>query len=273
MKPVDQYNEQGYVVFRDFFSEIEISVIDSHVDRIYKLWISENETEIFDQKLVNMHSLTDPKYFDGILAERGKFFKVIASVKLTQVLESLFGSGIYFHNTQLFFNPTNSERLPYWHRDMQYSPVDDTIQRDELQNMLSLHVRIPLVQEKGVEVVIGSHKRWDTELEHNVRLELNGHKNSESLPNTRLIDLSLGDIVIFNAQMIHRGHYVQNPSRKALDLCVGKYHPLTAEFLDERVLPNEEEMNNIENSQWYRLAREIVENNSNEKDAEERDTS
>ncbi len=258
MKPVDQYNEHGYVVLRDFLSNTEISEIDSHVDRIYKLWVSKNETEIFDQKLVNMHSLTDPEYFDGIPEGRRKFFEVIASVKLTECLESLFGPGIYFHNTQLFFNPSNSERLPYWHRDMQYSQVDDAIQRDELQNMMSLHVRIPLVPENGVEVVIGSHKRWDTELERNVRFELNGHKNSESLPNSRLIDLALGDIVIFSAQMIHRGHYALNPSRKALDLCVGQYHPLTAEFLDERVLPDEKEICVIENSHWYKLAREIV---------------
>ncbi len=268
MSPIDQYDEYGYAVLRNFFSDIEISSIDTHVDRIYKGWVSENEAEIFNNKLVNMHSLTSSEHFQGLPVERAMFFEVIASVKLTETIEKIFGAGIHFHNTQLFFNPSNKERLPYWHRDMQYSPIDDSIQNDEQLKMLSLHVRIPLVEEKGVEIVTGSHKRWDTELEHAVRLELNGHKNSEPLPNAVLIHLTPGDVLIFNAQMIHRGNYDQNPTRKALDLCVGKYHPLTADFLDERVLPKEEELQNIANNQWYKLAQEITANKSSKKDAQ-----
>ena len=273
MKPRDQYDECGYAILRDFFSGTEISSIDNHVDRIYRKWMNENEVEIFSNKLVNMHSLTSLEHFVGSREERIKFFEVIASAKLTEVIDNMFGAGIYFHNTQLFFNPSNKARLPYWHRDMQYSPIADAIQSDEQHRMLNLHVRIPLVQEKGVEVVTGSHKRWDTELERNVRLELNGHKNSEPLPNAVLIDLTPGDVLMFNAQMIHRGNYELNPTRRALDLCVGKYHPLASASLDEQVLPKEEEMNNIANNQWYKLAREITANNSSKKDAPKRATS
>jgi len=246
---------------RNFFNEEEISSLDTQVDRVYKIWLSANEAEIFNNKLVNMHSLSSPEYFEGLPEERVRFFEAIASVKLTKIIESIFGSGIYFHNTQLFFNPSNKERLPYWHRDFQYSPIDDSIQQDEQNKMLSLHVRIPLVKEKGVEVVTGSHKRWDTKLEHDVRLELNDHKNSEPLPDAVLIDLKPGDIFIFNAQMIHRGNYDLNSTRKALDLCVGKYHPLVSDFLDERVLPKKEELENIVNNQWYKLALKVVANN------------
>ena len=266
MKPIDQYQKNGYVILRNFFSNTEIAAIGNHVDRIYKKWASENEAEIYSQMLVNMHSLTSPEHFEDSPEERVKFFEVIASEKLTELLEDMFGSGIHFHNTQLFFNPSNNTRLPYWHRDMQYSPIEDSIQSSELNNMLSLHVRIPLIQEKGVEVVTGSHKRWDTELEHNVRLELNGHKNSESLPNAALIELYPGDILIFSAQMIHRGNYELNPIRKALDLCVGKYHALTSDFLDERVLPSKKEVVGITNNQWYKLAREITANKKKQAD-------
>ena len=130
--------------------------------------------------------------------------------------------------------------------------------------MLSLHVRIPLVEEKGVEVVTGTHKRWDTEQERNVRLELNGHTNNESLPNSELLDLAVGDVLIFNAQMIHRGNYALNQTRKAFDLCVGKYHHLASSFLDEGVLPTKAELPHIKHNQWYTLAREIAANNIDE---------
>lgn len=254
MNPKDQYEALGYTILRGLFNNTEISSIDKHVDPVYRKWTQDNETEIYKNKLVNMHSLTLPEYFQDNPDQRVELFKAIAPSKLTEAIEGIFGPGIHFHNTQLFFNPTNAERLPYWHRDMQYSPIKDEAQRDELGNMLSLHIRIPLEKEKGVELVPGTHKRWDTELERNVRLELNGYKNSNPLPNSELIDLAPGDVLIFHAQMIHRGTYELNPTRKALDLCVGKHHHLTSGFLDESVLPTQAELANIENSQWYDLA-------------------
>lgn len=261
----EKYKKNGYVVLRDFFNETELNALAIHVDRIYGRWAKDNAADIYQHRLVNMHSLTSAEYFEERPNERIAFFEAIASQKLTTLLTAMFGSGIYFHNTQLFFNPSNSECLPYWHRDMQCSSISDAIQRAELHNMLSLHVRIPLLPEKGIELIAGTHQRWDTELEHNVRLEKNNHKNSEPLPNATLIDLSPCDILIFSAQMIHRGNYfekhryAQNPSRKALDLCVGKYHPMTADALDETVLPSESEISEIANAEWYRVAWEVVE--------------
>ena len=266
MKPIDQYEKHGYAILREFFCDEEISLINRHIDRVYQKWQSENVAEIFKNKLVNMHSLTSPEYFQEASDRRIDFFKLIASDKLTETLENMFGPDIYFHNTQLFFNPSNRERLPYWHRDMQYSPIKDAVQSDEQSKMLSLHIRIPLIEEKGIEVVSGTHRRWDTELERNVRFELEGHKNSEPLPNSELMDLARGDILIFNAQMIHRGNYKLNLARKAFDLCVGKYHPLASGFLDPLVLPTEEEIDNITNNKWYRLAREISANKSSKRD-------
>lgn len=260
MNSIEQYEKYGYAVLKGFFDKEEIASIDNHVDRIFQMWFVENEAEIIESKRVNMHSLTHPEYFLEEPELRKEFFQIIASVKLTKVLESMFGEGIYFHNTQLFFNPLNKESQPYWHRDMQYSPIEDSVQCDEQAEMLSLHVRIPLIEEKGIEFVAGTHKRWDTNLEREIRFELNGHKNSEELSNSKLIGLSPGDILIFNAQMIHRGNYELNTNRKAFDLCVGKFHPLASSFLDPKVLPTENELNIIKNNQWYTRAKEITVN-------------
>ena len=94
MKPQDQYEKNGYVILRDFLSNKEIVLIDQHVDRIYQKWVSVNQAEIFKHKLVNMHSLTNAQYFQDASQQRAEFFEAIASVKLTDALESLFGSGI-----------------------------------------------------------------------------------------------------------------------------------------------------------------------------------
>lgn len=260
MCPKEHYKQFGYAVLRGFFNEQEIDLIDSHVERIFQQWRLDKEEEIYNYKMVNMHSLTSCEYFQDSGEQRVEFFNLIATLKLTATLEHMFGSGIHFHNTQLFFNPSNPARLPYWHRDMQYSSVAQSVQRETLTNMLSLHVRIPLVKEQGIEVIPGTHTRWDTELERKVRLELAGHTNNEPLPNAELISLARGDVLIFNAQMIHRGSYTLNATRKALDLCVGKYHPLTSDFLNPHVLPSDEEISKIDNNQWYKLARDIAAN-------------
>lgn len=260
MNASKQFETQGYTVLKNFFKQEEIAQITHIVDRIYSQWQEENHHALIEQQLINMHSLTHPKYFQNCHDERLKFFKLLASVKLTKALELIFNTDIYFHNTQLFFNPYDKRKQPYWHRDLQYSPIEDSVQAAEQRNMLSLHVRIPLIAEKGVELIPETHIRWDTELERNVRFELNGHTHSESLPGSVLIELDPGDVLIFSAQIIHRGNYGLNSTRKALDLCLGKPHPLVESFLDPTGLPTDEEMENICDRTWYELAKKLVNN-------------
>ncbi|MFT5482374.1 MAG: ectoine hydroxylase-related dioxygenase (phytanoyl-CoA dioxygenase family) [Halieaceae bacterium] len=249
------YEEHGYVVLRAILDESEISSLARYVERIYAIWTKDNAAELTRHDLVNMHSLTDPQYFQSLPSQRVAFFEAIANAKLTQVVDAIFGSGIYFHNTQLFFNPQRNDFLPYWHRDMQYGPNDEQTQIAALEDMVSLHVRLPLQDERGVELIPGTHARWDTKLEKEVRFERNGHKNSEQLPNSKLIELQAGDVLIFSAQMIHRGNYALNPSRLALDLCIGKPHSLTSEFIDERAQPTAAELEKISNRHWYATAK------------------
>lgn len=254
----DKYDEKGYVVLRGIFSESEMQALEQQVDRIYDQWLTVNQSDAVEYSLINMHSLTSAKYFETSPPDRISFFEAIASKKLTEQLNAIFGNGLYFHNSQLFFNPHDGDRDPYWHRDIQYNPIEEETQREQLGEMLNLHIRIPLIGETGVELVPGTHKRWDTELERNVRLEIDGHRNSEALPGAELTHLEVGDILIFSANMIHRGNYALNKSRKALDLCVGKAHFLTSRSVDPSVLPTDEEMPKITNSDWYRCARELA---------------
>ncbi|NQY25008.1 MAG: phytanoyl-CoA dioxygenase family protein [Campylobacteraceae bacterium] len=256
MSAKKEYDDKGYVILRNFLNADELLSITKCVNRIYESWMNKNRAEIFENQLVNMHSLSKKEYFKNNSQDRLAFFNAISIEKIVNLLESMFGSEIYFHNTQVFFNPLNEKRLPYWHRDMQYSSIADDIQKEQQNKMLSLHIRIPLEKEKGLELIPGSHKRWDNELEKNVRLELNGHHNNEELPNAKLIEVNTGDMVIFSSQMIHRGNYNLNTSRKAFDLCLGNYHKLSFDFFDEKVLPNKEEIKLIKNKQWFVCANE-----------------
>ena len=71
-------------------------------------------------------------------------------------------------------------------------------------------------------LVPGSHARWDTDLERDVRLERSGHRSWEDLPSATMFALNPGDILIFSAHMLHRGTYEGNSGRLSLDLMLGK---------------------------------------------------
>ena len=253
-----EYAENGFIILRSFLSSKELLRLTELVDGVHEQWLDANRTDFEENGLINMHSLTQADYFADEPENRCRFFKAISPPKLVELLDEVFEREIHFHNTQLFFNPFSSDQLPYWHRDLQFSPISDEAQRNAQEKLLSLHVRIPLVKEVGLELIPGTHKRWDTPLEADVRHEQNGHKNSESLPGSVLLDLDPGDVVVFNAQMIHRGNYSESDTRKALDLCVGAEHELLCGTLDPSNLPSAAEMEALNTHTWYRRSWGVV---------------
>uniref|UniRef100_UPI00129E4CF1 phytanoyl-CoA dioxygenase family protein n=1 Tax=Shewanella sp. TC10 TaxID=1419739 RepID=UPI00129E4CF1 len=146
---------------------------------------------------------------------RNQLFQFIGSNSIKQLVELTSLAKVAFMNSQLFFNPVNPKQLNYWHRDPQYHLSIDE-QRNALKGHDVVHCRIALNDEPGIELVPGTHKRFDNDDELSVRLELEGRKNSESLKSGQVVPLNKGDVLLFSANMIHRGLYGSN--RLALDL-------------------------------------------------------
>ncbi|TLU67485.1 phytanoyl-CoA dioxygenase family protein [Thalassotalea litorea] len=251
-----QYEADGYFIIPECFKSPALQALTAEVERIYQFWMSDNERDVQQYAMVNMHGLTEAIYFQGGECpdrERGHFFNSLVPINMIETLSGVFGNKLYFHNTQLFFNPYKNRRKPYWHRDTQYNGKTEDVQKDYLKTLLNLHIRIPLIDEVGIELIPGTHRRWDTDKERNVRLQLSGNENHQPLPGSKLIDLKAGDALVFSAQMIHRGHYCK-PQRLALDLCVGKPHPDTIKYIDNKHLPLQSQIQYINNPCWYENA-------------------
>lgn len=239
------YNENGYFVLKNFFNEEEIKELTTVLNSFHNSWKTKNKT-FYDEKAINSAYITGREHLND--HNRAKLFNFIASIKLMNVATSVLSRRPTFMNTQLFFNPVTQSQKNYWHRDPQYHlKVDE--QKSALKGPDVVHFRIPLFKEFGIELVPGTHKRWDNSEEQDVRLECNGHKNNDNLSSGKIIALEAGDLMVFSANMIHRGIY--GLERLSLDIILCEPEQSLVAFVKDDCLPEPEIMRNLENADAF----------------------
>lgn len=194
-----------------FLASSALSKVKQVVDVFHHAWCTDNR-DFYETSAINSSGLTSEQYLTE--AQRLVLFTLIIDMRLLEAVNQVVHFPV-FMGTQLFFDPFNTKKANYWHRDPQYHLTVEQ-QKLALTGPEVLHVRISLTADPGVEVIPGSHINWDTDEELQVRLEKNGHKHYESLSNGVPIPLVVGDVLLFSANMIHRGLYGNN--RLALDI-------------------------------------------------------
>ncbi len=239
------YDEQGYFVIRDFFNAAEISLLRKVILKFHGLWKQAN-AKFYQEEAFNSSLITGSEYLD--FDERLKLFNFISSKKIMNIIESLIPVNPAFMNTQLFFNPVNPNLKDFWHRDCQYDfDVED--QKQVIFETQVVHLRIPLFDERGMELVPGTHKRWDSEEEFDVRQEEKGRVSSESLSTGKKIKLAAGDLLVFSADMIHRGLY--GLDRLALDMLVFDSAGDYVDYVDDDCLPDTSMLDKIDDPRLF----------------------
>ena len=239
---MNNYVTDGFLLIEDFLSRDELEKITPIIERFHESWKKENH-KFYNEKAVNSAYLTDKKHLDE--DDRNILFKFISSSKLIERVSSMPFQLPAFMNTQLFFNPVNIEQKNYWHRDPQYHLTIEE-QKKILSGPEVIHFRIALRDEKGVELIPGTHKRWDSEEEQNIRLEINNRKSHEDISTGHPVHLKKGDLLIFSANMIHRGLYGKD--RLALDILFCEALPELMQFVNDDCLPACSLMQHFENS-------------------------
>jgi len=241
----ETYQQNGYLLIRNFLDDKEVAELHEILNEFHCLWKKDN-ANFYAQKAVNSAYLTSNKYLNA--DKRNRLFNFIGSANVMNLVKELIPEQACFLNTQLFFNPVNIEQRNYWHRDPQYH-LSLEQQKAILASLDVIHFRLPLVDEPGIELIPGTHKRWDTNEELDVRLEQNGCKNHQSLSQGKIIKLSAGDLLIFSANIIHRGLY--GMERLAFDLLFCPPEPSIIEFINEDCLPNQSSLTLLEDSSAF----------------------
>lgn len=253
MNTSNTYDATGYLLVKNLFSPDELEPIHSILQTFHSSWLKDNKC-FYDTKAVNSAYITRPTYLSA--EERTTLFQFITDDKILMSLEDILPEGPAFWGTQLFFDPGNPKLKNYWHRDMQYNNASIEKQKAELLERIPLHLRIALRDEPGVELIPGTHKRWDTPLEYAVRMEENGHTNHDALPDSAAIPLKAGDMLIFSANIIHRGLYGMD--RFAFDLMFTDQNPETLKYADASVLPDEQMLTDIKNRAPFDRTRQAL---------------
>jgi len=245
------YQNEGYFVIRNYFSESEIASLRKVVLKFHTLWKEDNK-KFYQEEAFNSSLITGSQYLKP--DDRVTLFNFISSNKVMKVVDAVIARNPAFMNTQLFFNPVNPEQKDFWHRDCQYDH-DIDVQKKVIHDTQVLHLRVPLFDELGMEIVPGTHKRWDSEEEYNVRQEEKGRVSSESLSTGKAINLAAGDLLVFSADMIHRGLY--GLDRLALDILVFDSAGDFVDYVDDDCLPDVAMLDDIDDPRLFKNTLEL----------------
>lgn len=143
------YEEKGYFVIRNYFTQTEISELRKVILKFHESWKQDNE-EFYHDDAFNSSLITGSQYLKT--DDRLALFNFISSAKMMNAVESVIAANPAFMNTQLFFNPVNPQQKDFWHRDCQYDH-DVDIQKVVIHETQVVHLRVPLFDELGMELI------------------------------------------------------------------------------------------------------------------------
>ena len=227
------YQQQGFLHLPGFYRPHELADLNTVLLKHHQAWLIQHQAA-YQNGLINSHSLSA----DPALSEEDKtvLFQTIAAPALLAQLASIFPQAPRFLNTQLFFDPYHSDQRNYWHRDVQYTGLNEAAQRNVILQQNVVHCRIAMRPELGIELIAGSHQRWDSAQEYAVRMGKPPYRPHDDLPHATQIALHTGDVLLFSANMLHRGLYGQN--RLAFDIIYCDDHPDLLAHRGDHTLPN-----------------------------------
>lgn len=242
--------ELGYTCLKSFVDEAHASKLETILRKYHNSWLAKYQDN-YQQGSINSAYITNGEFLTT--EERLELLKFVSSKLVIQEAQKILGNDLCFLNTQLFFNPFDKDQKNYWHRDIQYTGLSENEQRltIEAKQTEVIHLRLALSPELGIEFIPGTHHRWDRPYELEVRLQQNGKQSSDTISGSKSAPLERGDLLLFDANIIHRGLYGKD--RFAFDLLFCKPLPQILKFLDTKCLPSSEELKFVECPEVFRL--------------------
>jgi hypothetical protein len=209
---VTTWDDSGLLVVPGFFAPEECRRLRVVCDRVLERVLADPARG--DE--ANIAFLTRREPFGDDLESLLVLLEAIAHPRIRALLEPLGPAPLRFFNTQYFHEQRSRDWDGAWHRDTQFEAPDPSVERKRIAETDALHFRVAFEPDDRLEIVPGSHRRWDAPEELAIRR--GPEPTRPDMPGRRRIALRPGDACAFHAWTIHRGTYRTAPPRRTLDL-------------------------------------------------------
>lgn len=214
---LQSFRLHGYFVLPAFMSPTEMSGLRRACDMVLdRARAASTESGHATPKI---GLFTEPSFFSGQPAALDLLTRLAGSARFCALLEGLALDGEdqtpHLKSTDYFHEQTTRDWDGDWHRDSQFGQPDPELERRRILTTTSVHVRVALEYDDRLEIVPGSHQRWDTPEELQIRK--GSRRASSAMPGATRIVLKAGDACVFHAWSIHRATYRRAPLRRTLD--------------------------------------------------------
>jgi hypothetical protein len=162
--------------------------------------------------------LTEASYFQDEPHAQERIAALLGSVRVCKLLSGIEETGARvpaLKDASYYHEQTRRDWDGDWHRDSQFRRPDQEAERALIATTLSVHFRVAFEDDDRLEIVPGSHARWDTEDE--LRIRKGPQRTRADMPGAARIVLRAGDACVFHAWSIHRATYRRSPVRRTID--------------------------------------------------------
>lgn len=214
---VQSFRERSYFVVPKWFQAAELAELRRLCDLVLDRARAESRTRGHTSPSVSLFADTD--YFAADPRTLEPLLSFAASPSVCALLEGLAydaeAGPPRIKKLDYYHEQTRHDWDGDWHRDSQFIESDPERERALLLGSSALHLRVAFEPDDRLELVQGSHARWDSDQELGIRK--GSTRASADMPNATRIALHAGDACVFHAWAIHRATYRRVPRRRTLD--------------------------------------------------------
>lgn len=213
---VQSFCQYGYFVVPAFLDPTELGELRRACDIALDRARAESTEKGHTTPSISLFA--DASYFSREPGALDRLATFVGSARVCALLEGLAHQGEdgtpRLKKTDYYHEQTRRDWDGDWHRDSQFGEPDPERERALVLTTTSVHVRVALEPDDRLEIVPGSHRRWDTPEEIRIR---KGAKRAVDMPNAVRMALRAGDACVFHASSIHRATYRCAPPRRTMD--------------------------------------------------------
>ncbi|HET7545888.1 MAG TPA: phytanoyl-CoA dioxygenase family protein [Polyangiaceae bacterium] len=221
--PIASFHHDSFVILRNFLDRRACAELRQAADTVLA-W-SRAQCAETSHSTPRISLLTQATSFEHGAAGLAPILAFASSPSVCSLLQALAerdSAGIpQLKDAHYYHEQTKRDWDGDWHRDSQFSRSDPDLERELVGKTYLLHVRVALAPEADdrLELVPGSHARWDSEQE--LRIRRGSDRASAQMPGAVRAVLQAGDACLFHGWSIHRATYRRAPVRRTLDLLYG----------------------------------------------------